>query len=78
MSELKTIQPDAQTAFIQKDVTLLKNVDQVCDEIKAKETKLNVLFMTQGTMSTKSRDGTLPSPLIRRIRLRFSPLTQHL
>ena len=58
-SELKTIQPDAKAAFIQKDLTLLKNVDEVCNEIKAKETKLNLLFMSQGTASTKGRDGSL-------------------
>ena len=64
MSELKTIQPDAKTAFIQKDLTLLRNVDEVCDEIKSKETKLNLLFMTLGTLSLKSRDGRPLSPLI--------------
>ena len=58
-SELKTMQPDAETAFIQKDLTLLKNVDEVCNEIKAKETKLNLLFMSQGTLSMKGRDGSL-------------------
>ena len=58
-SELKTMQPDAEAAFIQKDLTLLKNVDEVCNEIKAKETKLNLLFMAQGIASTKGRDGSL-------------------
>ena len=60
-SELKTIQPDTEARFIQKDLTLLKNVDEVCEEIKAKESKLNLLFMTPGTMSFKGRDGTHPS-----------------
>ena len=53
------MQPDAEAAFIQKDLTLLKNVDEVCNEIKAKETNLNLLFMAQGTLSTKGRDGSL-------------------
>lgn len=44
-------------SFIKKDLTLLKNVDEVCDEIKSKETKLNLLCMTQGIMSLKGRDG---------------------
>ncbi|CAD6584834.1 MAG: hypothetical protein ASARMPREDX12_001764 [Alectoria sarmentosa] len=56
--ELKTIQPDAETTFIRKDLTLLKNVDEVCDEIKSKETKIDLLFMSQGTMSLKGRDVT--------------------
>ncbi|MCJ1430596.1 hypothetical protein MMC29_008514 [Sticta canariensis] len=46
ISELKAIQPDGQLTFIKKDLTLIKNVDEVCDEIKAKEKKLNLLFMT--------------------------------
>ncbi|KAK3172250.1 hypothetical protein OEA41_005570 [Lepraria neglecta] len=50
--------PEAKARFIQKDLTLLKNVDEVCEEIKAKETKLNLLFMTTGTMSLKGRDET--------------------
>ena len=58
ISELKSIQPEGETTFIGKDLTLLKNVDEVCDEIKAKEKKLNLLFMTQGTMSLKGRDGS--------------------
>ncbi len=61
LSELKTIQPETEAHFIRKDLTLLKNVDEVCEEIKAKESKLNLLFMTQGTMSLKGRDGTYPT-----------------
>ena len=55
------MQPDAEAAFIQKDLTLLENVDQVCNEIKAKETKLNLLFMSQATLSMRGRDGMLLS-----------------
>ena len=58
ISELKTIQPEGTASFIKQDLTLLKNVDLVCDEIKRKETKLNILFMTAGISSMKGRDGT--------------------
>ena len=57
ISELRAIQPDGQLTFIKKDLTLLKNVDEVCEEIKGKERKLNILFMTQGVLSLKGRDG---------------------
>lgn len=63
LSELKAIQPEAEARFIQKDLTLLKNADEVCEEIKANETKLNLLFMTTGTMSLKGRDGTPSIPV---------------
>lgn len=61
LSELKSIQPEAEATFIRKDLTLLKNVDEVCEEIKAKEKQINLLFMTQGILSLKGRDGCLPS-----------------
>ncbi len=61
MSEVKATQPEIQMNFIKKDLTLLKNVDEVCDEIKGKEKRLNLLFMTQGTLSMKGRDGKLHS-----------------
>jgi NAD(P)-dependent dehydrogenase (short-subunit alcohol dehydrogenase family) len=58
ISLIKTINPSAQPAFIQSDISLLKNVDSVCAEIAAKERKLNILFMTPGYMTLKSRDET--------------------
>lgn len=61
ISELKGLQPDGEVTFIKKDLTLLKSVDEVCEEIKAKEKKLNLLFMSQGTLSLKGRDGE-PTP----------------
>ena len=58
ISEIKHIQPDAEATFIKKDLTLLKNVDEVCEEVKAKEKKINLLFMTQGKYSSlKGREG---------------------
>lgn len=55
---MKTINPSAQPTFLQTDISLLKNVDSVCDEIAAKEKKLNLLFMTPGYMTLKGRDET--------------------
>lgn len=56
ISEVEAMQPEVQMNLIRKDLTLLKNLDEVCNEMKAKETKLNLLFMTQGTLSN-GRDG---------------------
>ncbi|CAF9932948.1 MAG: hypothetical protein HETSPECPRED_008497 [Heterodermia speciosa] len=58
ISELKTSQSEGTATFIRQDLTLLKNVDLVCDEIKRRETKLNVLFMTAGLSSMRGRDET--------------------
>ncbi|KAF9242224.1 hypothetical protein DTO012A7_8856 [Penicillium roqueforti] len=58
IASMKTINPSAQPTFLQTDISLLKNVDSVCDEIAAKENKLNLLFMTPGYMTLKGRDET--------------------
>ncbi|PVI00208.1 hypothetical protein DM02DRAFT_614550 [Periconia macrospinosa] len=56
--ELKTINTGSTISFIKKDVSLLKKVDEACQEIKEKEKKVNLLFMTIGTMTLKGRNET--------------------
>lgn len=56
MGDLRKQKADGEITFIKNNITLLKNVDQVCDEIKRKEKKLNLLFLTPGFMSLKGRD----------------------
>lgn len=58
IASMKTINPSAQPTFVQADISLLKNVDSACAEIAAKETKLNLLFMTPGFLTIKGRDET--------------------
>ncbi|OAL05870.1 hypothetical protein IQ06DRAFT_289943 [Phaeosphaeriaceae sp. SRC1lsM3a] len=58
IEELKAINSSSKVSFIQKDVSLLRNVDEVCKEIKAKETQINLLFMTCGYFVFKGRDET--------------------
>ncbi len=49
-AECKKLNPDAQYTFIQADVSLIRNVDDVCEQIKAKEKTINVLFLSAGTL----------------------------
>jgi hypothetical protein len=49
-NELKELNPEGEYVFIKKDMSLLKNVDEACRDIKSKETVLNVLFLSQGTL----------------------------
>ncbi|KAF5242282.1 hypothetical protein FANTH_8730 [Fusarium anthophilum] len=53
-NELKELNPEGEYVFIKKDMSLLKNVDEVCQDIKSKETVLNVLFLSQGTLRIDS------------------------
>ena len=58
MNELRTINPDGKIQFIKSDVSLLRDVDKACEELKVKEEKINLLFMTAGILTSKGRDGT--------------------
>lgn len=58
IQELKSINASSQVDFIQKDVSLLKNVDEVCKEILSKEKHVNLLFMTCGYYTLKGREDT--------------------
>jgi NAD(P)-dependent dehydrogenase (short-subunit alcohol dehydrogenase family) len=51
LTELKSLNPEATFTFIEAEVSLLKDVDKVCDEILAKEQKLDLLWLSQGQLS---------------------------
>ena len=40
--------PEGEAFFIQKDVSLLRNVDELCEQIKKRERKIHCLFLTAG------------------------------
>lgn len=50
LKELKGINADGEYNFIKADMSLLKNVDDVCRDIKKKERVINLLFLSQGTL----------------------------
>ena len=51
--ELKELNDGGEYIFMKGDFSLLKNVDAVCEDIKAREKSINVLFLCQGTLSMK-------------------------
>lgn len=48
------INPHGQYIFIRSDVSLLKNVHRVCEQILSKELSINLLFQTQGGLQMDS------------------------
>lgn len=54
-AELRTLNPQGQYHFIRSDVSLLRNVDEVCKEIRSKEDAVNLLFMSQGGLYFSKR-----------------------
>ncbi|KAJ5980194.1 hypothetical protein N7481_007492 [Penicillium waksmanii] len=56
MQELKEINSKAEIHFLECDLTLLRNVDHICNEIKEKENLINLLFMSAGFLSMKRQE----------------------
>ncbi len=48
IAECRILNPEGEYIFIKADVSLMRNVDKVCDEIKSKEKAVNLLFMSAG------------------------------
>jgi FlaA1/EpsC-like NDP-sugar epimerase len=57
VSEFKALNAGADTKFIKSDVSLIKNVDKVCEEIKKQEEKVNLLFLSAGMLTMDGRKG---------------------
>jgi hypothetical protein len=55
---LHELNPDGEAIFIQKDISLLRNVDELCDDLKKRERKIHCLFLTAGYMTLKGRSET--------------------
>lgn len=55
-AELLSLNKDGTYTFIQADISLLKNVDNVCAKIKSKEKAVNVIFLSSGTLVTGTRE----------------------
>ncbi|TVY35829.1 Oxidoreductase, partial [Lachnellula subtilissima] len=77
LDELSTSNPKAVLNFIETEVSLMKNVDKACDEIKSKETKADILFVSPGYLSFDGRNESeegidIPQALRYYTRLRFT------
>jgi NAD(P)-dependent dehydrogenase (short-subunit alcohol dehydrogenase family) len=56
-AKIKETEAEADIDFIKADLTLLSEVDRVCDIVQQKETKVNLLFMSPGILTTQGRTG---------------------
>lgn len=50
-AECKAINPEGEYIFRKADISLIRVVDEVCEEIKAKEKIINILFLSAGVPS---------------------------
>lgn len=58
--ELKELNPGGEYIFMSAELSLMKNVDELCAEIKAKEQVINILFLSQGTLRFSGSSSALP------------------
>ncbi|MCJ1389268.1 hypothetical protein MMC18_002124 [Xylographa bjoerkii] len=56
--QAKKLNPKSEVVNIKADTSLIKNVDAVCKDIKSKEDKINVLFLTTGFIAFDGRSET--------------------
>ncbi len=62
IKECQELSPSSHFEFIKADISLLNVVDEVCDRIKSKETAINILFQSQGTLARNPGIHIYPSP----------------
>jgi len=77
LNKLELLNPQATFVFIETEISLIKNVDKVSDEIKSKEEKLDILFMSPNYLSLGGRQESsegidIPHCLRYYTRLRFT------
>ncbi|MCJ1291833.1 hypothetical protein MMC34_003378 [Xylographa carneopallida] len=54
-SRCKALNSEGQYTFLQADTSLVSNVDAVCHDIKSRETAVNILFLSTGSLKVGVR-----------------------
>lgn len=63
VAECKALNPKGEYIFIKADVSLIRVVDKVCQEIKEKEKAVNILFLSAGEADISRTGMKLLYPL---------------
>lgn len=62
VSECEALNPEGTFVFLKRETSLIRKVDEVCNEIVSKEEAINLLFLTIGTLQvTSSRSTHVPT-----------------
>ena len=49
-AECKAFNPGGTFVFLKRETSLIRNVDEICNELASKEEVINLLFLTVGTL----------------------------
>lgn len=64
LKDLRLSNPSATLNFLEGEISLIREVDRLCDEIKRKEEKIDFAFLSAGYLSFDGRNGIFShSPL---------------
>jgi NADP-dependent 3-hydroxy acid dehydrogenase YdfG len=61
-AECQALNEDGEYIFIKADVSLIRVVDKVCQDIKEKEKAMNILFLSAGEVDLSRTGMKLPYP----------------
>ncbi|VVT56196.1 uncharacterized protein SAPINGB_P004888 [Magnusiomyces paraingens] len=53
VAQIESINPEANAQFVTCDITLIKEVDKLCDTLLANESTINLLYLSAGFVSLK-------------------------
>lgn len=57
LDEITNSNPQGIFVFLETEISLMKKVDEVCEEIKSRESKIDLLFVSPGYLSFEGRNG---------------------
>lgn len=57
LQTLKAINPNGEYTFLEADISLIRNIDAVCDEIKKHVSSIDLLYTSQGYISFNGREN---------------------
>jgi len=60
VTECKALNGEASVTFVKADISLMQNVDAVCEQIKSLEKEINLLFLSAGQLTLYDYGRCLP------------------
>ena len=57
LQALRTINTNGEYTFIEADISLIKNIDAVCEQIKKQVSTIDLLYVSQGYISFNGREN---------------------
>lgn len=75
IAECKTLNPQGRYTFIQADVSLVADVDSLCEAFKGLESSLDLLFLSPGVLSM-DRSGMYCSGCIGQVHTKLIPVVK--